>query len=86
MDDSKITTFIELPSNEGSEGLEDSWYRNSLPGSQILRNPTDVVMALWFTVIRIRELMQSSSQAAVNTNQTAGQLVLSKVADYAQST
>ncbi|MFN9904181.1 MAG: hypothetical protein ACK55Z_36460, partial [bacterium] len=27
-------------------------------------NPTDCVMALWFAVIRIRELMQQNSQSA----------------------
>jgi len=55
--------IIELPSNEGSEGLK-TLVQELITWKPDTRNPTDVVMALWFTVIRIREMMQKSSQAA----------------------
>jgi len=54
--------IIELPSNEGSEGLK-TLVQELITWKPDTRNPTDVVMALWFAVIRIRELMQKSSQA-----------------------
>jgi Terminase RNaseH-like domain len=53
--------LMELPSNEGSEGLKTlvqqliTWRPNT-------KNPTDCVMALWFAVIRVRELMNRSSK------------------------
>lgn len=52
--------LIELPSSEYSEGIKAltlqllTWKPNT-------RGKTDTVMALWFAIIRIRELMQSSS-------------------------
>jgi len=55
--------IIELPSNEGSEGLK-TLVQELITWKPDTRNPTDVVMALWFAVIRIRELMQKSSQAS----------------------
>jgi hypothetical protein len=54
--------LIELPSNEGSEGLK-TLVQELITWKPDTRNPTDVVMALWFTIIRIREMMQRSSQA-----------------------
>lgn len=53
--------IIELPSNEGSEGLK-TLVQELITWKPDTKNPTDCVMALWFTVIRFRELMQSSSK------------------------
>jgi hypothetical protein len=53
--------LIELPSNEGSEGLK-ALVQQLITWKPDTRNPTDCVMALWFAVIRIRELMQTSSR------------------------
>jgi hypothetical protein len=55
--------MIEIPSNEGSEGLK-SLVQQLITWKPDTKNPTDCVMALWFAVIRIRELMQKSSQAS----------------------
>ena len=55
--------LIELPSNEGSEGLK-ALVQQLITWKPDSRNPSDCVMALWFAVIRIRELMQQSSQSA----------------------
>jgi hypothetical protein len=52
--------LIELPSNEGSEGLK-ALVQQLITWKPDTRNATDCVMALWFAVIRIRELMQKSS-------------------------
>jgi hypothetical protein len=53
--------IISLPSNEGSEGLK-TLVQELITWKPDTRNPTDCVMALWFAIIRIRELMQQSSQ------------------------
>ena len=53
--------LIELPSNEGSEGLK-SLVQQLIIWKPDTKNPTDCVMALWFAVIRCRELMQTSSR------------------------
>jgi hypothetical protein len=53
--------IIELPSNEGSEGLK-SLVQQLITWKPDTKNPTDCVMALWFAIIRCRELMQSSSK------------------------
>jgi hypothetical protein len=53
--------IIELPSNEGSEGLK-TLVQELITWKPDTKNPTDCVMALWFAIIRIRELMQSNSQ------------------------
>ena len=55
--------LIQLPSNEGSEGLK-TLVQELITWKPDTRNPTDCVMALWFAVIRIRELMQQSSRAS----------------------
>lgn len=52
--------LIELPSNEGSEGLK-ALVQQLITWKPDTRNPTDCVMALWFAVIRARELMQQNS-------------------------
>ena len=59
--------IIELPSNEGSEGLK-TLVQELITWKPDTKNPTDVVMALWFAVIRIREMMQRSSQATQYAN------------------
>jgi hypothetical protein len=53
--------IIELPSNEGSEGLK-SLVQQLIIWKPDTKNPTDCVMALWFAVILCRELMQTSSR------------------------
>jgi len=53
--------LIEIPSNEGSEGLK-TLVQQLITWKPDTRNPTDTVMALWFAVLRVRELMQQSSQ------------------------
>jgi len=53
--------MIEIPSNEGSEGLK-SLVQQLITWKPDTKNPTDCVMALWFAVIRVRELMQISSR------------------------
>ena len=53
--------IIELPSNEGSEGLK-TLVQQLITWKPDTRNPTDTVMALWFAIIRIREMMQQNSQ------------------------
>ena len=52
--------IIELPSNEGSEGLK-TLVQELITWKPDTKNPTDCVMALWFAIIRIRELMQQGS-------------------------
>jgi hypothetical protein len=52
--------LIELPSNEGSEGLK-TLVQQLITWKADTRNATDTVMALWFAIIRVRELMQHSS-------------------------
>ena len=54
---------IELPSNEGSEGLK-ALVQQLITWKPETRNPSDCVMALWFALIRVRELMQQNSQSA----------------------
>jgi hypothetical protein len=54
--------IIELPSNEGSEGLK-ALVQQLITWKPETRNPTDCVMALWFAIIRIREMMQQGSQS-----------------------
>ena len=58
---------IELPSNEGSEGLK-SLVQQLITWKPDTKNPTDCVMALWFAIIRVRELMQQSSFATKYQN------------------
>jgi hypothetical protein len=52
--------LIELPSTEGSEGLK-ALVQQLLTWKPQTRGKTDCVMALWFGVIRCRELMQQGS-------------------------
>ena len=52
--------LIELPSNEGSEGLK-ALVQQLITWKPDTKNPTDCVMALWFAVIRIREMMQKNT-------------------------
>jgi len=55
--------IIELPSNEGSEGLK-TLVQQLITWKADTRNPTDTVMALWFAILRIREVMQQGSQVS----------------------
>jgi hypothetical protein len=55
--------IIELPSSEGSEGIK-ALTQQLLTWKPETKGKTDTVMALWFAVIRIRELMQASSQTS----------------------
>jgi len=59
--------IIEFPSNEGSEGLK-SLIQQLIIWKPDTKNPTDCVMALWFAVIRCRELMQKSSRVGQYQN------------------
>ena len=54
--------LIELPSSEGSEGIK-ALVQQLLTWKPETKGKTDCVMAMWFAVIRIRELMQNSSRA-----------------------
>ena len=59
--------IIEFPSNEGSEGLK-SLIQQLIIWKPDTKNPTDCVMALWFAIIRCRELMQKSSRVGQYQN------------------
>lgn len=50
---------ISLPSAEGSEGIK-TLIQQLITWKPDTKNPTDCVMALWFAIIRARELMQKS--------------------------
>jgi hypothetical protein len=52
---------MEIPSNEGSEGIK-TLVQQLITWKPDTKNPTDTVMALWFAIIRIRELMQNTSR------------------------
>jgi len=55
--------IIELPSSDGSEGIK-ALTQQLLTWKPNTKGKTDTVMALWFAVIRIRELMQSNSNTS----------------------
>ena len=55
--------IIELPSNEGSEGLK-TLVQELITWKPDTKNPTECVMALWFAIIRIREMMQQKTNAS----------------------
>ena len=59
--------IIEIPSNEGSEGLK-TLVQQLITWKPDTKNPTDTVMALWFAIIRVRELMQQGSKVAQYQN------------------
>jgi hypothetical protein len=59
--------LIELPSSEGSEGLK-ALTQQLLTWKPETRGKTDTVMALWFAVIRARELMQQASRTSSYLN------------------
>lgn len=52
--------IIELPSTDGSEGLK-ALVQQLITWKPDTRGKTDTVMALWFAVIRAREMMQQNS-------------------------
>ncbi len=57
----------EHMSNEGSEGLK-ALVQQLITWKPETRNATDCVMALWFAVIKVRELMQKGSKLTQYTN------------------
>jgi hypothetical protein len=59
--------IIELPSSDGSEGIK-ALTQQLLTWKPETRGKTDTVMALWFAVIRIRELMQQASNTSMYLN------------------
>ena len=59
--------IIELPSSEGSEGIK-ALTQQLLTWKPNTKGKTDTVMALWFAIIRIRELMQSNSNTSMYLN------------------
>jgi hypothetical protein len=59
--------IIELPSSEGSEGIK-ALTQQLLTWKPETKGKTDCVMAMWFAVIRIRELMQAGSRTSQYTN------------------
>jgi hypothetical protein len=59
--------IIELPSSEGSEGIK-ALTQQLLTWKPDTKGKTDTVMALWFAVIRIRELMQAGSRTSQYAN------------------
>ena len=70
--------IIELPSSEGSEGLK-ALTQQLLTWKPETKGKTDTVMALWFAVIRIRELMQNASRISTyNTNRWATKAQMNK--------
>ena len=52
--------LLEIPSAEGSEGIK-ALVQQLITWKPDTKGPTDCVMALWFAVIRARELIQRSS-------------------------
>jgi hypothetical protein len=54
--------IIELPSSDGSEGIK-ALTQQLLTWKPDTKGKTDCVMAMWFAVIRIRELMQQNTRA-----------------------
>jgi hypothetical protein len=59
--------IIELPSSDGSEGIK-ALTQQLLTWKPDTKGKTDTVMALWFAVIRIRELMQQASKTSMYLN------------------
>lgn len=51
---------IELPSTDGSEGIK-TLIHQLVTWKPDTKNPTDTVMALWFGIIRIREIMDQQN-------------------------
>lgn len=59
--------IIELPSTEGTEGVK-SLVQQLMTWKPNTRGKTDCVMALWFAVLRARELMQQGSRISMYAN------------------
>ena len=53
--------LIEIPSSEGSEGIK-ALVQQLITWKPDTKGPTDCVMAMWFAVIRARELIQSNTK------------------------
>ena len=52
--------LLELPSSDGSEGIK-ALVQQLITWKPDTKGPTDCVMALWFAVIRARELIQRNT-------------------------
>ena len=59
--------LIELPSTEGSEGMK-ALVQQLITWKPDTKSPTDCVMALWFAVIRARELIQNGTRVTPYLN------------------
>ena len=59
--------LIEIPSSEGSEGIK-ALVQQLLTWRPDTKGATDCVMALWFTVIRARELIQKNTNVTPYLN------------------
>jgi len=59
--------LIELPSTEGSEGMK-ALIQQLITWRPDTKSPTDCVMALWFAVIRARELIQNGTRVTPYMN------------------
>lgn len=55
--------IIELPSSDSSEGIK-SLVQQLITWKPDTRSPTDCVMALWFAVIRAREMIQKNTNVS----------------------
>jgi len=59
--------IIELPSSEGSEGIK-ALVQQLLTWRPDTKGATDCVMALWFTIIRAREMIQKNTHVTPYLN------------------
>ena len=59
--------LLELPSSENSEGIK-ALVQQLLTWKPDTKGATDCVMALWFTVIRARELIQQNTKVTPYMN------------------
>jgi hypothetical protein len=59
--------LLELPSSEGSEGIK-ALVQQLITWKPDTRGKTDCVMALWFAIIRARELIQSGTRVTPYLN------------------
>jgi hypothetical protein len=65
--DHQKNNLIELPSSEGSEGIK-ALVQQLITWRPDTKAPTDCVMAMWFAVIRARELIQQGTRVTPYLN------------------
>jgi hypothetical protein len=65
--DHQKNNLIELPSSEGSEGIK-ALVQQLITWRPDSKGPTDCVMAMWFAVIRARELIQQGTRVTPYLN------------------